>query len=245
MSKLLLVTNDGPVRILTMNRPDKLNALNTELTSALVEALEAADRDDAVRAVVLTGAGRGFCAGADLKEFANLTADHPQAVHERADLTYRLQSLLPKLRKVVVVAARGAAVGGGAGLVAGADLAVASETLKFGYPELAHDIVAALVMTGLTRAMGRKQAFELLAMRRLLTASEALAAGVVNAVVKDDELMPTALRMAHGVASPNPVAMQATKDLFYRVAELDYDEAMRAGRDLNIIMRSFRSVSPS
>lgn len=240
MSETLRIAKENGIAVLTMNRPDKLNALNTELTKALLDALEDAGRDDAVRAIVLTGEGRAFCAGADLQEFAQLTADQPDAVRNRAQLTYELQSCLPKLRKPVIAAARGAAVGGGAGLLAGADLAIASDTLKFGYPELRHGIVAALVMTGLTRAMGRKQAFELVATRRLLTAQEALDRGIINAIVAEDELMPAAMRMAEMIAETNPVAMQATKELFYRVAELGYDEAMRAGRDLNTIMRSFR-----
>lgn len=239
MPDSLLVEDRGPVRILTMNRPDKLNALNTELTQALVDALTEADKDTAVRVVVLTGAGRGFCAGADLKEFSSLTAANPELVRTRAELTWRLQALLPQLSKPVIAAARGPAVGGGAGLVAGADLAIASDTLKFGYPELKHGIVAALVMTGLTRAMGRKLAFETLAMKKLWTAAEAKAAGVLNAVVEDDALLDTAIAMAEDIATVDPVAMQATKELFYRTAEAPYDEAMRAGRDVNQIMRSF------
>lgn len=241
MTDSLTIDQDGAILTLTMNRPEKLNALNTELTAALVKGLLAADNDDGVRVLVLTGAGRGFCAGADLKEFSDLTVENPDAVRHRAHLTYRLQSLLPTLRKPVIAAARGPAVGGGAGLVAGADLAVASQTLKFGYPELKHDIVAALVMTGLSRALGRKIAFEILALNRLLDAEEALALGAINRVVDDDDLLASALDMARQISEVHPVAMQTTKELFYRVAELPYEEAMRAGRDVNMIMRGFRS----
>ena len=241
MTAPLNVTRDGKVSVLQMNRPDKLNALNTELTQALVDALIAADRDDGVYVILLAGAGRGFCAGADLKEFSHLTTENPEAVRKRAELTYRLQSLLPELRKPVISAAQGPAVGGGAGLVAGADLAIAGSSLKFGYPELKHDIVAALVMTGLSRAMGRKQAFELLALKRLLTAEQALELGIVNQVVEDEALMETAMEIAQSIAAVNPVAMQTTKELFYRVSEAPYPEAMRAGRDVNMIMRGFRS----
>ena len=113
MTELLRIEDEGAVRVLTMNRPDKLNALNTELTAGLIDALEAADADPDVRVVVLTGAGRGFCAGADLTEFADLTAARPDAVRDRSELTWRLQSLLPSLSKVVIAAARGPAVGRG------------------------------------------------------------------------------------------------------------------------------------
>ncbi|WP_422367377.1 enoyl-CoA hydratase/isomerase family protein [Pelagibius sp.] len=240
MTEPLAIRKDGSITILELNRPDKLNALNTELTQQLVDALVAADRHDSVHVIVLAGAGRGFCAGADLKEFSHLTTDNPETVRKRAELTFRLQSLLPEIRKPIIAAAQGPAVGGGAGLVAGADLAVAGASLKFGYPELKHNIVAALVMTGLSRAVGRKQAFELLALRRLLTATEALELGIVNRVVEDEALMTVAMDMAYSIADVHPLAMQTTKELFYRVSEATYPEAMRAGRDVNVIMRGFR-----
>jgi len=239
MTDLLSTRTEGRVRILTLNRPDKLNALNTELTAGLIDALNEADTDGEIAAIVLAGAGRAFCAGADLKEFSSLTAANPELVRHRAHLTYTLQSMLPGLRKPIVVAAQGAAVGGGAGLVAGADIAIAADDLKFGYPELQHGIVAALVMTGLTRAVGRKKAFEILALRRLLSAHEALGCGAINRIVSAADLLPAAIECAQRIAEVDPVAMATTKELFYRVAETPYAEAMRIGRDTNTIMRSF------
>src|SRR5262245_24694959 len=115
MPETLLVEDRGAVRILTMNRPDKLNALNHELSEALLAALEAAGSDAEVRALVLTGAGRAFCAGADTSEFSSLTPDAPDAVLARAELTTRLHMAFPALAKPIVAAARGHAVGGGAG----------------------------------------------------------------------------------------------------------------------------------
>ncbi|MFB9926645.1 enoyl-CoA hydratase/isomerase family protein [Amycolatopsis halotolerans] len=238
---MLLTENHDAVRVLTLNRPDKLNALDTALTRALDTALDEAGRDPSVRAVVLTGAGRGFCAGADLNEFSSLTPDQPEAVLERAALTARLQTRMQQLPVPVVSAVRGAAVGGGAGLAIGADLVVAGSDLKFGYPELKHSIVPALVMTGLVRHLGRKLAFELVSTGRLLTAEEALAKGLVNRVVEPSEIVPAALAVAQRWASVEPRALAAAKDLFYRVADLPTDAAMRAGRDVNALMRGFRS----
>ncbi|MCG3755355.1 enoyl-CoA hydratase/isomerase family protein [Amycolatopsis sp. Poz14] len=238
---MLLTENHDAVRVLTLNRPDKLNALDTALTRALDTALDEAGRDPSVRAVVLTGAGRGFCAGADLNEFSSLTPDQPEAVLERAALTARLQTRMQQLPVPVVSAVRGAAVGGGAGLAIGADLVVAGSDLKFGYPELKHSIVPALVMTGLVRHLGRKLAFELVSTGRLLTAAEALSYGLVNQVVEPAEIMPTALAVAQRWASVEPRALAAAKDLFYRVADLPTDAAMRAGQDVNALMRGFRS----
>jgi enoyl-CoA hydratase/carnithine racemase len=112
----LLIENRGGVRILTMNRPDKRNALNFALTAALIDALRAADGDDSVRSIVLTGAGQGFCAGADLSEFKDLTPDKAHLVEQRAELTMTLHGLFSRLSKPVVTAINGAAMGGGAGL---------------------------------------------------------------------------------------------------------------------------------
>lgn len=238
--QVLLVEDRDAVRVLTLNRPRKLNALNTALTRALNDALAAADRDPDVRAVVLAGNGRGFCAGADLSEFSALTPDNPEAVLERADLTARLQTRMQRMGVPVVAAVRGAAVGGGAGLAIGADMTVAGTDLKFGYPELRHSIVPALVMTGLQRQLGRKLAFEMISTGRLLGAAEAAEQGLVNRVVEPGEVVPAAMEIARQWAAVEPRAIRAAKDLFYRVADLPTEAAMRAGQDVNALMRGFR-----
>lgn len=237
---VLLTETRGAVRILRMNRPGKLNALNTALTQAILDGLEAAERDEAVRAVVLTGEGRAFCAGADLAEFKDLTPAQGHLVALRADLTCRTQSAVQKMGKPVVAAVRGAAVGGGAGLAIGCDMAVAGTDLQLGYPELRHSIVPALVMTGLQRQLGRKLAFELISLGRMLGAEEALAAGLVNCVAAPEAVEAEALAIAERWAAASPQAMAAAKTLFYRVADLPFDAAMAAGRDVNALMRGFR-----
>ncbi|MFD4761847.1 enoyl-CoA hydratase/isomerase family protein [Streptomyces sp. NPDC058439] len=237
---VLLVEDRGPVRVLTLNRPDKLNALDTALTRALSTALTAAEDDTRVRAVVLTGAGRAFCAGADLSEFSALTPDQPEAVLERAALTAHVQTQMQRMGTPVISAVRGAAVGGGAGLAIGADMTVVGTDLKFGYPELRHSIVPALVMTGLQRHLGRKLAFELVSTGRLLTAAEALEHGLANRVVDPDDVVESALGTAQQWAAVEPRALRAAKDLFYRVADLPTEAAMRAGQDVNALMRGFR-----
>jgi Enoyl-CoA hydratase/carnithine racemase len=240
MSDCVIVENRDNVRIVAMNRPDKLNALNTELTQALLDALTEADNDESVRAVVLRGEGRGFCAGADLSEFKDLTPEHQHKVLARADLTCRLQSKLQEMKKPVVSAVHGAAIGGGAGLAIACDMMVAGSDLKFGYPELKHDIVPALVMTGLQRQLGRKAAFEMVSLGRLIGAEEAQDLGLANRVVPAETVLDAALEIATQWARANPMAMAAAKALFYRVADLPFDAAMAAGRDVNALMRGFR-----
>jgi enoyl-CoA hydratase len=242
-SGVLMVEDRGPVRILRMNRPEKLNALNTALTQALHDALVEADRTDDVRALVLAGEGRAFCAGADLAEFKDLTPERQHLVLKRADLTCRTQSMLQKLSKPIVSAVQGAAIGGGAGLAIGCDMMVAGSDLKFGYPELKHSIVPALVMTGLQRQVGRKLAFELISLGRLLSAEEVQAIGLANRIAPPAAVLDAALEIAETWARANAAAMAAAKSLFYRVADLPFDAAMAAGRDVNALMRGFRETS--
>ncbi|GAB3556114.1 enoyl-CoA hydratase/isomerase family protein [Spelaeicoccus albus] len=241
MSDHLLAELSDGVQTLTLNRPDKLNALNTELTTAIRDALLDADANPDVRAVVLTGNGRGFCAGADLAEFKDLTPDHEDRVAARAALTCETQALQQKIRVPVIAAVAGHAVGGGAGLALGSDMVFAADDVKLGYPEIRHSIVPALVMTGLQRHFGRKMAFELISTGRMLTAHELFDLGIVNRVVPREDLLPAAYDVASRWAQATPKAMQAIKSLFYRVSDLPYDAAMRVGQDVNAMMRSFRS----
>ena len=154
----LLTEDRGGVRVLTMNRPDKRNALNHALTQALLTALHAAEADEGVRSILLTGAGPAFCAGADLTEFKDLTPDKAHLVESRAELTMKLHGVFSRLSKPVVTAINGAAMGGGAGLALAGDVALMASTAKLGYPEVKHGIVAAIVMGNLVRQIGRKAA---------------------------------------------------------------------------------------
>jgi enoyl-CoA hydratase/carnithine racemase len=234
------VNNFGAVRVLTLNRPEKRNALNTALTQALLEALRAADADDSVACVVLTGAGQGFCAGADLAEFKDFTSEKQHLVEARAELTMQLHLAFPKLAKPVVTAINGAAMGGGAGLAIAGDLAVMAEDATLGYPESRHGIVAAIVMANLVRQAGRKAAFELVALGEPIDAQRALALGLVNRVVPKAQLMDEALALAHKLAAVSRPAMRLTKQLFHEAADLPLAQALERGREANQRMRAFR-----
>ena len=227
---------------MTLNRPDRLNALDTSLTRALLAALEDASLDNAVRAIVLTGAGKGFCAGADLGEFKDLTAQNSALVLERAALSARMYAQLRRAPKPIIAAVHGAAVGGGAGLALGADMLVVSSDVKFGFPEVKHSIVPALVMSFLKGQVGPKLGFELISTGRLLGADDLRTLGLANRVAAPDKVVETALDVASTWADAAPRALAAAKDLFYRVCDLPFDSAMAAGRDVNSLMRSFRDA---
>jgi enoyl-CoA hydratase/carnithine racemase len=236
----LLIENRGAVRILTMNRPDKHNALNTELTQGLLDALRAAEADSSINAIVLTGAGKSFCAGADTSEFSSLLPDDPGAVTRRADLTTSLHLVFSQMAKPVISAVRGNALGGGAGLAIACDMVVMADTVRFGYPELKHGIVAAVVLANLVRQLDKKQAFELVAMADPIDGPRALALGLCNRVVPDSDVLDVALQIADRLAGWSPIAMATTKRTFHRAADLTLAQALEVGRDANVMMRGFK-----
>lgn len=237
MSEVLLIENVGAVRVLTMNRPDKLNALNNALTEALLHALLEADRDGDVGAVVLTGAGRGFCAGADVTEFRTTNSD-PTASAARGALTMRLHAAFAEVDVPIVCAINGVARGGGCGLAIAGDMAIAAESATLGYPEVTRGAVAAVVMANLVRQVGRKAAYELVALGQPITAARALQLGMINRVVADADLRRAAIEIATQLAAHPRHAQRATKRLFHRVADIPLPQALEIGRDANMIMRS-------
>lgn len=240
---VLLLEDRGAVRILFMNRPARLNALNSALTGSLHDALLEAQSSSSVRAIVLAGKGRAFCAGADLTEFSDLRPDNKDAVTQRSFLTSRTHMLLQEIDKPIVSAVQGAAAGGGAGLAIGCDMMVAASDMKLMYPELRHSIVPAIVMTGLQRQLGRKVAFEVFSLGKTIDANEALSLGLANRVVAPGEQLEVAYQIAHAWSQANPQALAASKRLFYRVADLSYEAAMEEGRQVNEAMRAFRETT--
>ncbi len=240
MTATLLIQDQGAVRVLTLNRPEKRNALNTELSQALLDALRAADQDEAVGAVVLTGAGQGFCAGADLSEFKDL--QQAVAAENRAELTMQLHLVFSKISKPIISAINGHAMGGGAGLAIAGDLAVMAEGAKLGYPETKHGIVAAIVMANLVRQVGRKAAFELVSLGEPIDAARALALGMVNRVVPLPDLMKESILLAEKLAAVKRPAMTETKRLFHEVADLALAPALERARDSNKRMRKYQDL---
>lgn len=240
---VLIVEDHGAVRLLRLNRSAKHNALNTALTAALLDALEKAAADPSVHAVVLCGAGKSFCAGADLGEFKDLTPDNQDLVMKRAELSARMYAQLRRMAKPIVAAVQGAAAGGGAGLALGSDMLVAASDVRLGFPEVKHSIVPALVMSLLQGQVGPKMGFELVSTGRMLGADDLQRLAVANRVTPPEQVVDAALELAQGWAKTSPLAMAAVKDLFYRASDLPFEAGMAAGRDVNALMRSFRNGS--
>ncbi|WP_293380431.1 enoyl-CoA hydratase/isomerase family protein [Phenylobacterium sp. SCN 70-31] len=241
----VLAERRGAVAVVTLNRPAARNALNRALLAALHEHLHAAMEDDSVRAVVLTGAGPAFCAGADLREALDTPpgAEGFWLQYDRSGQSLDLHRLLPRLPKPVIAAVNGFALGGGCGVAMSCDLVIASDQATFGYPEVAQGLVAAMVMVSLSRIVGRRQALDLLLTGRKLTAADALGLGLVNRVAPHGDLLDQAVAYAEEVAQHSAQALRMTKSLYYNVAELDLDRALDYARDFNQMLRQTKPAA--
>jgi methylglutaconyl-CoA hydratase len=229
---------DGRVLTLTMNRPEKRNALNPAMIRELTRALDAAGKDASCEVVVLTGAGESFCAGMDLDHLEGLVAQ--STAKHRAD-TERIAWLLRTLYdlpKPTIAAVNGAAVGGGMGLATICDFTLAAPGAKFGYTEVKIGFVPAIVSAFLRGQIGDKHARDLLLTGRLITAQEAFELGLVTRVISETELLQEASALAQKLLSNSPAAMEATKRLLSQHAHDRLDEEIEAGIAANVDART-------
>lgn len=239
MDDVLLVETRGAVRLLTLNRPSKLNALNADLVHALTDALHAAQDDASVTVVVLAGAGRAFCAGADTSVPRPLTAENRPNLIAHSDKNIALTKLLGRIDKPIIAAVHGYALGAGCGLAFGSDLTIAAESTRFGYPELKAGLTASTVTAQAVHLMGRKVAFELLTLCDNMMPQRAYELGLINRVVPDDRLMDEAMAMAEKLASWNKEFLWQTKRTFHRAASLNIEQSLEMARDISVMMGRF------
>jgi methylglutaconyl-CoA hydratase len=238
MSAPLRVALAGGVLTLTLDRPDKRNALDTPTLDALHAALERADLDAEVRVVAIRGAGKDFCAGADLEELL-ASAGHTPEQNERAALHMGgLFVAIRALPKPVVAVVHGRALAGGAGLATACDLVVATASAQFGYPEIQRGFVPAMVMTLLRRLTGEKLAFDLAATGRILTATEALGAGLVSRVIPDADFDAEVAKLLAALSATSPSALALTKRQFYQLDGMPFEEGIALGAQVNALARS-------
>lgn len=226
---VVLTTDHETIRVLTLNRPEKRNALNDELIAALKDALRAADEDEGLRAIVIRGAGKDFCSGADLAAIQKIAnASYEENIEDAKQLA-ELFELIRQIRVPVIAAAHGRALAGGCGLATACDLVVASRSARFGYPEVKIGFVPAMVAAILRRNLGEKKSFELLTRGFEYSTDEALGLGLVNAVFDDDGFEDAAIEYAsvYGKVSGSAVAM--TKQLLYSIDGDRFSEAIEKG----------------
>ncbi|MBX7254782.1 MAG: enoyl-CoA hydratase/isomerase family protein [Candidatus Hydrogenedentes bacterium] len=192
--------------VLTLNRPERRNALSIPVMEAFCDALDTANADESQRIIIITGAGPVFCAGLDLKE-----SQQRDLAHTSAELVARTLKTISESRAVTIAAVHGAAIAGGAGIMSACDLVIASEDTKIGYPEVRRGLVAGLVMTFMRRQMRERDARELLVLGELVTAHRALEMGLVNRVVPAGTHVEQASILAKAVLKGAPGAIAHSK----------------------------------
>jgi methylglutaconyl-CoA hydratase len=236
-SKPILYQVDGPLARITLNRPEKRNALNDDLIAGLKDALGQANDDPAVRVVVITGAGRDFCSGADLTSLQKISG---ASVADNVSDARSLMELLILIRQVtvpVVAAVRGRALAGGCGLASACDIVLASASARFGYPEVKIGFVPAMVMAIVRRNISEKRAFELLTRGAEITAEDAKEFGLINDVFSDDTFEAEVTAYARGFEKVSRSAIALTKTLLYQTDGMAFVDALETGVDVNVIAR--------
>lgn len=235
---LLSYSVDAGIARITLNRPEKRNALNPELIAALNEALALSSRDAKVRVIVIAGAGKDFCAGLDL---VGLASDHEPDAMEHLRSAQHLADVLLAIRRhprPVVAAVHGRALGGGAGIATACDLILAAESAAIGYPEVKIGFVPAIVGALLRRSVSEKRMFELLVSGEPVAAAEAHAMGLINQVYADAEFDSRVKGYVQNLASKSVSALSLTKQLLYHTDGITLEKSIEAGVMMNAVSRS-------
>lgn len=222
--EMILVETRGRVGLITLNRPQAMNALNNQLMNEVMDALETFDNDDAVGAMVIAGSEKAFAAGADIKEMSGRSAREMQEADHVA-VFGRIRSV----EKPVIAAVSGWALGGGCEIALSCDMIVASESAKFGQPEINIGVIPGAGGTQrLTHAVGKALAMEMVLNNRTLSAQEALHHGLVNRVVPVDAYLDEALKLADEIASRAPLAVRAAKKMINASYESSLTDGLAA-----------------
>jgi len=225
MPVVLIERQTPQITLVTLNRPERRNALTIELLTELVAAIKVASDEAHERILILRGAGAAFCTGLDLK------AATPENAHATAEMVAKALLALSQTRLVTIAAVHGAAVAGGAGIMSACDFVVAAEGTKIGYPEVRRGLVAGLVMTFLRRQTGERNMSELLLGSELIDAERAKEIGLVNRVFPRENLMSEAQKFADSVLQGAPGALAQTKrliqELWWRSVKEDVDLALK------------------
>jgi enoyl-CoA hydratase len=224
----VLIENRGPVALITLNRPDKLNALNNELIGALTAALDDIELDSSVRTIVITGAGRTFSAGADISRFQrHMQTGAAEAIAHFMRPGQRMTRRVEAFPKPIIAAINGLAFGGGCELVEAAHLALAAETAVFSKAEINIGIIPTFGGTQrLPRNVGRKAAIELVLTGRRFDAREAFHLGLINRIVAGDNLLNEAMALAEELASKPPLTLAAALWAIHRGMDASIDDGL-------------------
>jgi methylglutaconyl-CoA hydratase len=236
-NRSVLVDIDGTVAQITLNRPDKRNALSDDLIADLKGALRDADANENVRCIVVSGAGADFCSGADLSALQKISKASVGENLEDARSLMELFVLIRELHVPVIAAVRGRALAGGCGLALACDMVVAERSARFGFPEVKIGFVPAMVMAILRRSASEKLAFELITAGEEISADQAERFGLVNQVFEPESFDAEVNKFAGRFEKLSRSAVALTKRLFYRTDAMAFEDALFAGVDINATAR--------
>lgn len=228
---------DARVATITLNRPDKRNAISFELIDDLLRALDEVAKSDAL-VLILTGAGKAFCSGLDLDNLKALLGRSPEQNLQDSRTMVRLFRALYEFPKVTLAAVNGAAIAGGTGLALLCDFTLAVPEAKFGYTEVRIGFVPAIVSTFLLRQVGEKQARDILLTGRLFGADEAARMGLINEIIPPENLMTRARELAALLMENSPASLRATKQLLTNHARAEIDSQIEAAVRENAAIRN-------
>jgi len=231
------VSYDASIATITLNRPEKRNAVSFELIDDLLRALEEVEKSDAT-VLIVTGAGKAFCSGMDLENLKALIGLSPEQNLKDSQTMVRLFRALYEFPKVTIAAVNGAAIAGGTGLALLCDFTLAVPEAKFGYTEVRIGFVPAIVSTFLLRQVGEKHARDLLLTGRIISADEALRMGLVNEIVAPEKLMSRAQELAKLLIENSPASLRATKKLLSEHGRAELDAQIEAAVRENAAVRS-------
>jgi methylglutaconyl-CoA hydratase len=235
--KVIYSVEQGIARI-TLNRPERRNALDQELLTELREALRASSVDNDVRVVLLAGAGKDFCSGMDLRTLGANVADDVATFQAEARNMAGLLLDMRRHPRPIVGAVQGRALGGGCGIATAADIVLAADSAQFGYPEINIGFVPAIVMAILRRLVSEKRAFELIASGDVISAQTALEFGMINRVFRADAFYNRVDEFSARLASKPTSALTMSKELFYRTDAMELEAAIEAGAEVNAFART-------
>jgi len=228
---------DGGIARITLNRPDKRNALNDELIAALKNALKRANDDGSTRAVILSGAGEDFCSGADLSAIQKISNASVAENLDDARSLMELFILIRSIRLPVIAAVRGRALAGGCGLALGCDMVLASRSARFGFPEVKIGFVPAMVLAILRRNVSERKAFELMSIGDQISADEAERLGLVNRILDDEAFADEVDAFLQPILRVSASAISLSKRLLYQTDAVSFEDAVRCGVDINVTAR--------
>lgn len=231
------LTYEGPIALLTLNRPEKRNAISFELIDDLLRALEEVASSDAI-VLIITGAGKAFCSGMDLENLKALLGRTPEQNLQDSQTMVKLFRSLYEFPKITIAAVNGPAIAGGTGLALLCDFTLAVPEAKFGYTEVRIGFVPAIVSTFLLRQVGEKQARDLLLTGRLFDAEEAMRLGLLNEIVAPENLMERARALAQLLLANSAASLGATKKLLTDHARAEINTQIEAAVRENAAIRS-------